>query len=71
MVLSSLTESPDGDRIDKLTLFSSLESIFSGLDFNPTGEFVATMCEDSICLISEVNTGDYRFHQKLVNKLKR
>ena len=36
--------------------------MISGLDFNPTGEYVATIDEEGMCLISDVNKNDYSFH---------
>ena len=37
----------------------------SGLDFNPTGEHVATIDKEGVCLISDVNKNDYSFHLRL------
>ena len=47
--------------IDTLDLLYSLESLISGLDFNPTGEYVATI-DGHVCLVSDVNTGNDRFY---------
>ena len=38
--------------------------MISGLDFNPTGEYVATIDEEGMCLISDVNKNDYSFHMQ-------
>ena len=38
--------------------------MISGLDFNPTGEYAATI-DNGVCLISDVTTVDYKFHKKL------
>ena len=52
-----------------MNLFYSLEDVISSLDFNPTGEYVATIGREGVCLISDVTTdsstflkdiGDYR-----------
>ena len=37
----------------------------SGLDFNPLGNLIASFSEDGICLISDVDTDDYRYHLKI------
>ena len=39
--------------------------MISGLDFNPTGEYVATIDEGGVCLISDVTTANYGFHEKI------
>ena len=39
--------------------------MITGLDFNPTGEYVATIDLRGVCLISDVTTVDYKFHKKL------
>ena len=36
-----------------------------GLDFNPTGEYVATIDWKGVCLISDVTTSNCRFHEKV------
>ena len=38
--------------------------MITGLDFNPTGEYVATIDERGVCLISDVNKNDYNFHME-------
>ena len=50
--------------IDTLNLLYSLESVITGLDFNPTGEYMATIDEDGVCLILDVNKNDYNFHME-------
>ena len=37
--------------------------IITGIDFNPTGEYVATIDESGICLISSVDTNSYICHE--------
>ena len=72
-ILSSLTASRNGTPnivnnnclIDISNLLYSLELMVSGLDFNPTGEYVATIDWEDVCLISDVNTNNYRFHKEL------
>ena len=44
-------------------LLYSLESVISRLDFNPTGEYVATIDEEDVCLISDVTTVNHTFHK--------
>ena len=39
--------------------------MISGLDFNPTGEYVATIDEGGVCLISDVTTANYTFHKEM------
>ena len=39
--------------------------MISGLDFNPTGEYVATIDGFDMCLISDVTTANYTFHQQM------
>ena len=42
--------------------------MISGLDFNPAGEYVATINTTGVCLIHmvfDVNTNNYRFHKEL------
>ena len=34
----------------------------TGLDFSPNGEIIATSDFSGTCLISDINTGSYRFH---------
>ena len=34
--------------------------MITGLDFNPTGEYVATIDEKGVCLISDVTTNNCR-----------
>ena len=36
--------------------------MITGLDFNPTGEYVATIDDKGVCLVSDVNKNDYSFH---------
>ena len=50
--------------IDTSNLLYSLEEIITGLDFNPTGEYVATIDSQGVCVVSDVNTNDYSFHLK-------
>lgn len=40
----------------------------SGLDFNPEGTLVATIDRYGTCLISDLNTDNYKFHKKIGNK---
>ena len=35
--------------------------MISGLDFNPTGEYVATIDEGGVCLISDMDKNDHSF----------
>lgn len=37
----------------------------SGFDFNKTGEFMATISTEGICLVSDVSTDSYSFHRDL------
>ena len=46
-------------------LLYSLDSVPSGLDFNPTGEKVATIDNGGVCLISDVTTVNYKFHKEV------
>ena len=67
-ILSSLPASRNGSpntvninrdwHIEFTILFSNM---ISGLDFNPTGEYVATIDEGGVCLISDVNKNDPSF----------
>ena len=43
--------------------------MITGLDFNPAGELVATIDNDGICLISDVNTGNYNYHLEVDNRI--
>ena len=51
--------------IDTLDLLYALENMISGLDFNPTGEYVATIDREGVCLITGVTTANYRFHKEI------
>lgn len=35
--------------------------MISSLNFNPTGEYIATIDCDGLCVISDVSTDEYRF----------
>ena len=48
--------------IDTSNLLYSLEKVITGLDFNPTGEYVATIDWKGVCLVSDLNKNGYRFH---------
>ena len=50
--------------IETSNLLYSLESVITGLDFNPTGEYMATIDEEDVCLISDVTTVNSIFHKK-------
>ena len=50
---------------DTSNLLYSLESGMSGLDFNPTGEHLATIDKEGVCLISDVTTADCTFHEEI------
>ena len=50
---------------DTSNLRYSLEEIITSLDFNPTGEYVATIDKEGLCLISDVATVNYTFHKNL------
>ena len=39
-----------------------LDNCISGIDFNPSGELVATIDCSGVCLIPDMNTSNYRFH---------
>ena len=43
--------------------------MIAGLDFNPTGEYVAIIDEKGACLISDVTTVSYRFHEEIGHPL--
>ena len=45
-----------------------LENYISSLDFNPTGETVATIEHHGRCLISDINTNKYAFHYDVGNE---
>ena len=45
-----------------------LENFIAGLDFNPTGEAVATIDMYGVCLMSDINTDSYRFHLNIEMK---
>ena len=51
--------------INPSNLLYSLEDMITGLDFNPTGEYVATIDEEGVCLISDVTTANYTFHKEV------
>ena len=51
--------------IDTSNLLYSLASVITGLDFNPTGEYVATIDWEGVCLISDVTTVNYSFHERV------
>ena len=38
------------------------DNFIAGFDFNPNGEIAVTIDCYGVCLISDVNTDDYRFH---------
>ena len=40
--------------------------MISGLDFNPTGEYVATIDSRGVCLIADVNKNNRSFHLQLL-----
>ncbi len=42
-----------------------LDYVFTGFDFDPAGEFIATIDSYGMCLISDVDTNDYEFHLQL------
>ena len=48
--------------IDTSNLLYFLESQIGGLDFNPSGEYMATIDPRGVCLISDVNKNDYSSH---------
>ena len=50
--------------IDTSSLLYSLGEIITGIDFNPTEEYVATIDEKDVCLISDVSKNDYSFHMQ-------
>ena len=50
--------------IDTSNLLYSLEDVITGLDFNSTGEYVATIDGTGVCLISNVTTVNYIFHKQ-------
>ena len=71
-ILSSLPASRHGTPntvtsivIDTSNLLYSLASVITGLDFNPTGEYMASIDSGGVCLISDVTTANYRFHVTL------
>ena len=76
-ILSSLPASrngtPDTVIINRdwytSNLLYSLEEIITGLDFNATGEYVATIGVDGVCLISDVNKNDYSFDMEFRSEL--
>ena len=39
--------------------------MFTGLDINPTGEYVATIDSNGVCLVSDVTTANYTFHKEV------
>ena len=39
--------------------------MITGLDFNPTGEYVATIDWEGVCLISDMTTVKNRFCEKI------
>ena len=39
--------------------------MITGLDFNPTGEYVATIDMYGVCLVTDVTTANYRFHKEI------
>ena len=51
--------------IESSNLLYSLEEIITALDFNPTGECVATIDKEGVCLISDVTTANYIFHKEV------
>ena len=50
--------------ITDLFIYFSLNvaNTISGFDFNPNGEIAGTIDKYGICLISDINTNNYRFH---------
>ena len=71
-ILSSLPASRNGTPntvtsiiIETSNLLCSLEDVITGLDFNPTGEYVASIDSKGVYLVSDVTTVNYRFHKKL------
>ena len=38
--------------------------MITGLDFNPTGEYVATIDMYGVCIVSDVNKNDPSFHMQ-------
>ena len=55
--------------IDTSNLLYSLEEYITALDFNPTGEYVATIDKKGVCLISDVDKNDYSFHLKCQSRM--
>ena len=72
-ILSSFSASRNGtpskviinhDRYIEFTIYS-LEKVITGLDFNPTGEYVVIIDWKGVCLISDVSTNNYTFHKEV------
>ena len=42
--------------------------MITGLDFNPTGEYMATIDDGGACLISAVTKNDYSFHLQIPSR---
>lgn len=45
-----------------------LDNHITGLDFNLNGEIAASIDKYGACLISDVSTGEYRYHLNLEQK---
>ena len=52
------------DRYIEFTIYS-LEKVITGLDLNPTGEYVVIIDWKGVCLISDVSTNNYTFHKEV------
>ena len=46
-----------------------LENAICGLDFNPSGTLAASIDENGVCLISDVNTNDHSSDLKIDSNL--
>ena len=51
--------------INTSNLLYSLEENITSLDFNPTGEYVATIDGHGVFLITDVTTANYTFHKEI------
>ena len=69
VILSSLFESPSGIlRVVILISNATLNAVGTlniAFDFNPAGEYIATIDGSGTYMISDVNTDSYSFHKRV------
>lgn len=44
-------------------IFLHIDNYVAGIDFHPNGELVATIDMNGVCLVTDVSSNEYRYHQ--------